>query len=678
MRSKNNRIYKRVHRKSIVKKNKRKSIVRKKQYGGSPPLPFYDILTVNYDDKSLLMMIYSNLDMFINALNDNNIPNKRLEGIKTRWVSSVQNSDGKLLAYWKGVRLMECFKHSSFDYNNTINEIFLQTFFAEYDMGDKKYILKENIKEHELPFIFYRQLGPQGKVGTPYLITHQSTKTTIIMKISNNIRLNIDVVCAPESNSTCLECSNMQKNTKCFPKTGTIEYIVKSSEFINETIIGYVLNTIFFPKHNDVSLTLGLDSINNALNGELLEGELGNSVYQIGHFQSNDNYGSNIMEQADAELDKLFKGEKSLHTNEHFQKIKMEYNDKQYFGCNPEHKDIIITMLLLQLSKTLKIVADELGMIHGDLKAGNVFFSIKDNYFTVNYPLNDTIKIKTNIRLKIADYGKSSIIYKGIRFYCDSLGSELTNTAINPAKDANIEVGDKYSTGFGLNIKGVSAAIKLRNLPCPYFRSFDLYCVIVSLAIQSKMFMEFYTDNQINLVLFGYGENIPFKIQPKMNIASINTAIWILNQSECNSRFKCNAIEECIEKCITKLDEFKRPYRTELVSKIDDIIRKYKALTIDEDIANDSIDTSLVEHTYENNLKKIEAITNMTKKLQYIPNNCAYRNLTIESIKIIIDDINTIYDGISKLDDKAVKNNICQKIVTNLTIIKENITPFYY
>ena len=61
MRSKNNRIYKRVHRKSIVKKNKRKSIVRKKQYGGSPPLPFYDILTVNYDDKSLLMMIYSNL-----------------------------------------------------------------------------------------------------------------------------------------------------------------------------------------------------------------------------------------------------------------------------------------------------------------------------------------------------------------------------------------------------------------------------------------------------------------------------------------------------------------------------------------------------------------------------------------------------------------------------------------
>ena len=115
-----------------------------------------------------------------------------------------------------------------------------------------------------------------------------------------------------------------------------------------------------------------------------------------------------------------------------------------------------------------------------------------------------------------------------------------------------------------------------------------------------------------------------------------------------------------------------------MVYRIGDIIAKYKTLIIDEDIANDSTYSPSEEHTYENNLKKIEAITNMTTKLQDIPNNCAYRNLTIESIKIIIDDINTIYDGISKLDDKAVKKNICQKIVTNLTIIKENITPFYY
>jgi hypothetical protein len=677
MRTKNNRIYKRVHRKSIVRKNKRKSIVRKKQYGGTPPPPFVDILTVNYgNDTSLLQMIYSNLDMFINALHDNNIPEKRLEGIETRWVSSVKSSNGKLLAYWKGVRLMECFKHPSFDYNNTINEIFLQTFFAEYNMGDEKYILKENITEHKLPFIFYRQLGPQGKVGTPYLITHQSTKTNIIMKISNHIHLNIDVVCAPKSDSTCSECIKRQTNTNCFPKTKTIEYIVKSSEFINETIIGYVLNTRFFPKHNE-SFTFGLDSIKNALNGELLEGELGNSVYQIGHFQSNDNYGSNIMEQADAELDKLFKGEKSLHTNEHFQKIKMVYNGEKYFGCNPEHKDIIITMLLLQLSNTLKIVADDFGMIHGDLKAGNVFFSIKDNYSTVNYPLNDTIKIKTNIRLKIADYGKSSIIYNGIRFYCDSLGSGVTNTAIEWAGDTDINVGDKYSTGFGLNIKGVSASIKLRHLPCPYFRSFDFYCVIVSLAIQSTMFMKFYTDNQINLVLFGYSENIPFEIPLNMNIESINTAIWILNQSKYNGRFKCNGIEECIEKCIIKLDEFKKPYKTELVDKIDDIIHKYQLL-IDEDTQNDLTYTPLLKDTYENNLKEIEAITNMTKKLQDIPINCAYINLTIESIKFIIDDINKIYNGIHNIVDKAVKKYICHNIVTNLTTIKENITPFGY
>ena len=113
-----------------------------------------------------------------------------------------------------------------------------------------------------------------------------------------------------------------------------------------------------------------------------------------------------------------------------------------------------------------------------------------------------------------------------------------------------------------------------------------------------------------------------------------------------------------------------------VVDTIDVIIAKYKTLIITTE--TDSIPIPSVEHTYENNLKKIEAITNMTKKLQDRLNNCVYINRTIESIKFIIDDINTIYDDISKLDDNAYKNYICNKIIENLTIIKNNITPFYY
>ena len=748
MRTKNNhRIYKRMgrksivrnnKRKSIVRKNKRKSIVRKKQYGGTPPPAFVNILNSDMLDNDLLNNIYKNFGFFIKALTDNEMPDPRLEAPITRSITA-----GKPLpVHWKGVRLLECFDHSAFNYNIPINDIFLEIFDAVFDAKQEEYLLlkrqyemlcelgfcqktydngelntildiiktfddnqliklipkeddrnllKQLLKKgiHEKPFIFNRQLGPPGKVGTPYVIKHISTDTDIIMKISNNISLNINVVCAPESNSTCSKCIETQKKIVCFPHTKDIQYIVKSSEFINETIIGYVLNTIFFPKHiNDLtSQTNEQQKLDSILKGELLDkDELGNSVYQIGHFQSNDNYGSNIMEKADAELDKLFKGE-SLHTNEHFKKITMVYKEKKYFGCNPEHKDIIITMLLLQLSNTLKIVADELGMIHGDLKAGNVFFSIKDNYSLFEYPLNDTINIKTNIRLKIADYGKSSIIYKGIRFYCDSVASGVTNTTINWAKDADITNDNKYSTGFGMNILGATAAIKLRLLPCPYFRSFDLYCVIVSLAIQSEMFMQFYIDNQIYRALFvdkGTSREsnadsqlaIELSITPvdsKMKIESIKTAISILNQSKFNGRFKCNGIEECIEKCVHVFDKNVDKYKS-LLNKINGIIVKYREHIID--IENDSAYSPPEVHTYNTIFNQIDAITNMTKKLQDRLNNCNYRNLTIESIKFINKELDTIYSDISRLTDTDYKNYICHTIITNLTEIKTNITPF--
>ena len=659
MRSKNNhRTYKRINRKSIVRKNKRKSIVRKKQYGGTPPPPFYDILTVNNDDKSLLVIIYENLSMFIHALDDNNIPDERLEGSETRWVSDVKESNGKLLAYWKSVRLMECFKHSSFDYKNTINEIFLQIFLAKYDMDDKKYILQQNIESHKLPFIFNSRLGPQGKIGTPYLITHQSTKTDIIMKISNNIRLNIDVVCAPESNSTCLKCKQRQQNEKCFPNTQTIEYIVKSSEFINETIIGYVLNTIFFPKHisNDQYVysspekqTPQPHELTNILNGELLEDELGNSVYQIGHFQSNDKYGSNIMERADAELDKLFDNKLT-----YFNKIKMEYNDKKYYGCIPEHKDIIITMLLLQLSNTLKIVADKLGMIHGDLKAGNVFFSIKPSYFTVNYPLNTSINIKTNIRLKIADYGKSSIIYKGVRFYCEKPSLETIARLANIDDTVLLEPNkDEYMVNNFIDSLMSSA---VRHRECAYFRSIDLYCVIISLAMQSPIFMYFYKDKGISAALFSTGD--PLAKPPNINqeeLGSINTAFTILNKKQ----LKCGAIESCISKC--NVDFIKLVSTTK---NIDDIFLNYtNILTMipSYEESNEYNDDNKIRTEFEKILLLLRELDNpeqINNHLAIINNVCKNINTVFEEKLKTVQQIRSINRDIIIEILRKIHNNV--------------------
>jgi hypothetical protein len=509
------------------------------------------------------------------------------------------------------------------------------------------------ISDDNLSFIFKKRLGPQGKIGTPYLITHLTTKIDIIMKISNNISLDIDVICSPENNSICMTCCKKQKNTNCFPKNKTIEYIVKSSEFINETIIGYVLNTIFFPKHNNDTIS-GL-TVKNVLNGDLVEGEMGNSVYQIGHFQSNDKYGSNVMEKADGELDKLF------NNPTFFKQIIIQYNNKEYYGCIPEHENIIVSMLLLQLSNSLKIVADQLGMIHGDLKAGNVFFSIKPNYLTVNYPLNAEINIKTNIRLKIADYGKSSIIYEGIRFYCHGFGSSMIVTKTS-ARDKELDKNNEYLRDYGMLIKA-SMPVAMRHLACPYFRSIDLYCVIISLAVQSKIFMDFYTRYNIGNLLFSDTNPLTSLTQIESEkSASINTAFEILN----NNKLNCGAIELCITKCIEIFGQTDI-LQPSIYSKIDKFIEEYKKIIKPDSklegytpIDNVNIDTILII------IEKAHLLTATLFETE--------RGLepTIREIESYIDEIEKLSGFITDLDD-TYKSFIGQHITTTLTKIKENI-----
>ena len=533
--------------------------------GNNDPIPsFFNMLVIKNDNK-LLQIIRSNLNLFINQIKIKNLVEKesittqkdyrQYDGIKPELTQDMYES------YWRGAQIMECFKNRQFNFDDNINNVFSLYLNSTYDAKEQTCNTKEE-SVPTLPFQCIKKLGEGGKIGTPYIVTIEGKN--IIMKITKDIKLNINVMCSTNNPRKCETCKQLQTvpaKINCFPKTHEIQHIVKSSEYINETIIGYVLNTIFFPKHNiDYVEKLGLNDI---LEGNLYDGELGNSVYQIGHFQSNDKYGANLMEQADAELDKLFNildkdkkpdETKKLHENEHFMKIRFSHDSKLYLGKNPEHTNIIIAMLLLQLSNTLKIVADELGMIHGDLKAGNVFFSIKDNYMNVGYPLNDKINIKTNIRLKIADYGKSSIIYDGVRFYC---GSYITRFASKSSKANNYDVEENkyYSykyTNYRTDILKPSQKLahQLRHIKCPYYRSFDLYCVIISLAIQSKLFRNFYTDSVFDLrsALFSNIVHDPvssFEFVKHDKPKSISTVFELLNHKQ----LSCNAIEDFINNC---------------------------------------------------------------------------------------------------------------------------------
>jgi hypothetical protein len=195
--------------------------------------------------------------------------------------------------------------------------------------------------------------------------------------------------------------------------------------------------------------------------------------------------------------------------------------------------------------------------------------------------------------------------------------------------------------------------------------------------------MQFYIDNQIYRALFvdkGTSREsddasqlaIELSITPvdsKMKIESITTAISILNQSKFNRRFKCNGIEECIEKCV---QVFVQNADKSLLNEINAIIDKYSQLIYIIEIV--SIYSPPEDHTYKIILKQIDAIKNKTTKLKEY--GCELINLIIESIELIIEDINKIYDDISKLTDTAYKNYICHNIVEKLTEIKTNITPF--
>lgn len=545
---------------------------------------FFNMLVVK-DNTLLLKVIRSNFKLFIKyfKLKDNITDTnyyRKYDGIKP------QLKDDTFESYWRGAQIMECFKNRQFHFDDDITNVFSSYLNSTYDKKEQTCSIKKEGTTNITPFQCTKKLGKGGKIGTPYIVDINNTK--IIMKITKDIHLNINVMCSKGNTRKCEECKKLQDGDDkkiCFPKTNEIQHIVKSSEYINETIIGYVLNTIFFPNHDKAEL-------NDILNGNLYDGELGNSVYQIGHFQSNDNYGANLMEKADGELDKLFNifnekkeidNKKLIHENEHFSKITLEHNENLYSGSNPAHTNIIIVMLLLQLSNTLKKVADELGMTHGDLKAGNVFFSIKKSYMNVDYPLYEegisktSVNVKTNIRLKIADYGKSSIIYDGVRFYCGSYKTRMVpkKYKANDYKLEKLEV-EPHTPYYSYNYSkfdilepslsdilkpSVRIAHQLRHIKCPYYRSFDLYCVIISLALQCKSFRDFYKfafehyEPSLREALFiesTHDQIMGFETLKMDKPESITTVFDILN----DKYLKCNAIEDFIDACtkiLTKL-----------------------------------------------------------------------------------------------------------------------------
>ena len=434
---------------------------------------------------------------------------------------------------------------------------------------------KDNIEQEEKQFdkLFFplKRLGPVGKVGTPYVYRYNcgGLNQDIIIKVSNSISVYSNFVsCESKRNdSTCLKknrCFSFYKlehNTSCLPSHNTIKRVIGSSEYVNETIIGYILNLTFFPHLMNSRRNYPLKDY---LKGSLVEGSMGNSVFQMGFFQESgkkSRYGFNVMEKADNTLDKLMVQKDGLSP---FQSIRAIINGKEFNGN--DHPDIIFLVLMSQLNNTMIIITRDYAFNHGDLKAGNFFYKIDSEYMNIDYPINplDPISkhfVKTNIRLKIADYGKSSLTFNGTRYFCDeakikpliTLGEKTGHYPAQKAYESMLSENGPYVFGRG-RIGDVQAA--LRHTGCPFFLSADYYTLIISWAIQSPEILDMLTRYKFLNHLFPEVipdilqiDNIYYKrfIESKKpkKLASINTAFELLD----GLVLQCDAIDRCYKLC---------------------------------------------------------------------------------------------------------------------------------
>lgn len=406
---------------------------------------------------------------------------------------------------------------------------------------EKKSLLVPNDLQPKF-FNFKKALGKSGKVGTPYIFNFEDID--IIIKVSKNIKLYE----REHHNLERYDCFKYYKikNTECVPEKDTIKNVIGNSEYINETIIGYILNFIFFNSYmRDADIKYNIQNMLQGVPNNI--GDLGNSVLQLGYFQNEDySVGYNAMEKANNTIDKLF-------SSGDFNKIKFKMK-----GKNISELDKILLMLLQQVNITLQILKNNYGFNHGDLKAGNIFYKIDDSYLNVDYPLDgynyiqtkkSNLKCRTNIRLKIADYGKSSMTFNGNRYYCNDMKykyHKILQLYSSPEKMSYESLTEDNKYLFDFN-GPYALEISMRHLACPYFLSADYYVFIVSWALQSKEFYDFLVNNKILDVIHLQLNKSDLSDHKKPE--SVITAFKILR----GKYLKCSAINEGTNYCLELL-----------------------------------------------------------------------------------------------------------------------------
>lgn len=266
------------------------------------------------------------------------------------------------------------------------------------------------------------KLFGKGKVGSAYLISDTITNKKYILKGINDIPLHDPRAWFYKVSFTDME-NPIVSGAVLTNQRGEKGFLtVGLTGFANQTMIHMILNMIL--------------------------GDCMNYVYQYDAFICNSNEGYNIMDIAS-------KSDMSAYIRN------TEWTDDDLIKiCNDSIEQLLPVLHFLK--------QDAIGFCHNDLKARNVFVHEEDG----------------KVYYRLADFDKSSITFRGVRFYNYLSEACIKNHVTEFSPIAALKSSVLASVvGFA----GATTNISLMFNPYGYYLSHDLYTFIISLAFEPKI-----------------------------------------------------------------------------------------------------------------------------------------------------------------------------------------------
>ncbi len=348
------------------------------------------------------------------------------------------------------------------------------TLIKVLSINDKDFDFHSHMIDSELCYLLSGQcqdialtkLGPQGKIGIPYLLTNNASNygspMLLVAKTTPfNKRFTFGVNSLIPSNNSCFGLTNK-------------EYI-GLDEFTNETVVGYIIHDLY--QQTD-QIKIGHDFA---------------VLYYYGGICGKLNLGCDIIEYCDlGTLHDMAVSTKTIGYRGLYNvsdPITGEVSTKILI-----HENVLKT-ILNQVASGLHFLITNIQFVSGDLKPDNILVisqQVKGQY--------KSLDVSGSFKCKIADFGKSSCTIKkgsdAIRIYNQSYLANTYENLFSFKPNIYFDInGESYyivDETFAVQILP-----RLRHSSLPYYRSFDYYTFMVSLLLLEEYYYTFFSGTTL-------------------------------------------------------------------------------------------------------------------------------------------------------------------------------------